>query len=209
MSILVPLSGGPDSIYALKKCIDAGEKVYTYWVRKGAGSSSVDSEVGWDKSEATVHAIVDTFFADIIAHYDFYVDTPIERGEDTFRGNEYWHIVPAVQIIQEHPDIEHISTGICREEYDNVGDVSQHPIFIADAKCVSGAYEAMLGGRKLNRFFLALPAPSKQQVREYIGEGLWHLSYSCTSPEQDGQPCMTCTKCMVRKVTVAPIRKAA
>jgi hypothetical protein len=110
VSILVPLSGGPDSLYALKKTVESGESVYTLQCHMPTASHPIY----WRLIDASLAATLSWFKADIIKHYDINVDVfeGHERPMNSVWAQEYYLIMPQVHLLLAHPDITAIATGI-------------------------------------------------------------------------------------------------
>ena len=202
MSILVPISGGPDSLYALKKTVESGESVYTLQCHMPTTYYPSSARV-WRLIDATLAATLSWFKAVIIKHYDTNVDVfeGHERPMNCITANEYYFIIPQVHLLLAHPDITAIATGVCREEFDDVVDITTNYQYHHDAKTVGSAYKALLNGREVDRHFGLLPGPSKQEIRDYLGEYLCHLSQSCCFPTEDYNNCEKCYKCLIRNAT--------
>ena len=217
MSILVPVSGGPDSLYALKKAVEYGKGVHAFLMEHSCGDERINSgawapgaRVGHRGMAAAAAHFVDYFKESIIKVHRYTVHVPYlhwEQGEYTGEYNqlryvEYYFIAPIVNILLDNLDITAISMGVCREEFDMVEDISQHEDYRYDAQTLGAAYRALLNGREVDRFFLTLPAPSKQDIRDYVGEYFWGVSVSCHMPTNNNQGvCGKCVKCEARATT--------
>jgi len=207
LSILVPVSGGPDSLYALKKAVEHGEGVHAF-IMQHTCADERGSSPSYERSAAAL--FVDYFKESIIKVHRYAVHVPYlhwEQGEYTgvyneLRYLEYYMVAPIVNILFDNPDITAVSMGACREEFDMVEDISQHEDYKYDMQTLGVAYRALLDGREIDRFFLTLPAPTKQEIRNYVGEYLWGVSVSCLSQVPSLQSsCGRCTKCKQRAAT--------
>ena len=199
MTILVPVSGGPDSLYALKKAVEHGEGVHAlrvFWDRPG-----------FDRMyNAAAAAHVEYYREWISKVHKYQIGTPPRRSYVDVGGRyqdvEYVILPLAASVILDHPDITAMSMGVSREEYGMWGDITQHPSFKMDQEVMRPAYKALLQGRDIDRYANVLPAPTKQEIRDYVGEYLWHSSASCSSPTINNQICNECVKCQYRAATV-------
>lgn len=203
MSILVPVSGGPDSLYALKKAVEYGKGVHVLLV-------DIDRENNSRMYQAAGEHFVDYFKEWIVKEHRYVVRTPHGPRHDGVPGAatgqlryvEYYLIAPITNILYDNSDITAVSMGVCREEFDMVEDISQHEDYKDDTQTLGVAYRALLNGREIDRFFLTLPAPTKQEIRDYVGEYLWGVSVSCRFPTDNHQACGGCAKCEARAATV-------
>lgn len=212
MSVLVPVSGGPDSLYALKKAVEYGKGVHAFRMefKMVADNAEFQWLAGSRRMTAAAAHFVDYFEEGIIKVHKYAMHVPYLHWEqdkhtgiyNCLRYVEYCLIAPITNILLDNPDITAVSMGVCREEFDMVGDITQHEDYRYDVHTLGVAYRALLDGREIDRFFLTLPAPTKQEIRDYVGEYLWGVSVSCSIPTDNHQICGECAKCKWRAATV-------